>query len=185
MRGANVERKARFNFLQTYQTTNLLLCPSRTPKFNELIANHPSLAAEKAISNYEANFAIGGCDGPGGWPAETWPQLEDSAMRKPASVGCVVDLTDGGSRPVNTKDPLKCDTTKSTEQAGCWIVRDPAKDAPCVTCLTSDDPKMGRATAASQWPKQRGVCGWPRPGNEGCAVVLGRYPWLKPLQGGD
>ena len=37
VRGANVFRKAWFNFLQPYQqTTNLLLCPSKTKKFKEL-----------------------------------------------------------------------------------------------------------------------------------------------------
>src|SRR5262245_49380192 len=33
VRGSNVERKAWFNFLQPYtQTTNLILCPSKTKK---------------------------------------------------------------------------------------------------------------------------------------------------------
>ncbi len=183
MRGNNVERKAWFNFLQLYQTTNVLLCPSRTPKFNELIANYPSLAAEKAISNYEANFALGGCDWPGVWPAETWVQLKDSAVRKPASV---VYMTDGGSRPINTTDPLRCVTPKSPEKAGCWIVHDPANDAPCVTCVTSpDDPNWGgpqlrhaersnmtfvdghvQAMKASQW-------------------YWAGTPWLKPSLGGN
>jgi len=141
VRGNNVERKAWFNFLSSYQTTNVLLCPSRTPKLNELIANYPSLAAEKMISNYEANFALGGCDWPGVWPAEIWRQLKDFEVRKPAGV---VYMTDGGSRPLNTTDPLRCVTVKSTEKPGCWIVHDPANDAPCVTCVTSpDDPNWG------------------------------------------
>ncbi|MEO6033810.1 MAG: prepilin-type N-terminal cleavage/methylation domain-containing protein [Verrucomicrobiota bacterium] len=134
VRGSNVERKGWFNFLQPYQGTNILLCPSRTAKFNELIANYPSLAAEKAISNYSANFALGGCDWPDVWPSTTWRQLKDSEVRRPASV---VYLTDGGTQPLVTTDPLRCVTTKSPEKPGCWIVHDPGNDAPCVSCVTS------------------------------------------------
>ena len=141
VRGSNDERKAWFNFLQIYQTTNVLLCPSRTTKLNELIANYPSLVAEKMISNFSANFALGGCDWPGVWPAETWRQLKDSEVRKPAST---VYMTDGGSQPLNTTDPLKCVTAKSPEKPGCWIVHDPANDAPCSGCVTSPgDPNWG------------------------------------------
>src|SRR5437867_8062314 len=43
VRGNNVERKAWFNFLQPYTgTTNLLLCPSKSPKFKQLLQNYPS-----------------------------------------------------------------------------------------------------------------------------------------------
>ena len=62
VRDANNQRKAWFNYLQPYQTTNLLLCPTKTIKFKELVQNYPSAAADQAISNYEANFALGGCD---------------------------------------------------------------------------------------------------------------------------
>ena len=134
VRGSNVERKAWFNFLQAYQTTNVLLCPSRTPKFREVIANYPSLSAEMAISNYAANFALGGCDWPGVWPSETWRQLKDSDVRRPSTT---VYMTDGGTQPLATTDRLRCVTVKSPEKAGCWIVHDPTNDAPCGGCVTS------------------------------------------------
>ena len=142
VRGNNVFRKAWFNFLQPYQqTTNLLLCPNKTKKFKELVALYPSEVADKAISNYEANFDLGGCDWPGIWDKEKWPQLKDSLVRRPASV---VHMTDGGSRPVNTKDPQKCVTAQSPEKPGCWIVHDPANDAPCIGCVTAPgDPNWG------------------------------------------
>lgn len=141
VRDNNAQRKAWFNYLQPFQTTNLLLCPSRSSKFNELINNYPSAVADKAISNYGANFALGGCDWEGVWDAKVWPQLKDSVVRRPAST---VYMTDGGSRPVNTTDPLKCVTEKSPEKAGCWIVHDPANDAPCGGCVTSEgDPNWG------------------------------------------
>src|SRR4026207_189717 len=65
VRGDNVFRKGWFNFLQPYQqTTNLILCPSKTKKFKETVALYPSDQQNKAVSNYSANFALGGCD----WP---------------------------------------------------------------------------------------------------------------------
>jgi prepilin-type N-terminal cleavage/methylation domain-containing protein len=74
VRGNNDFRKAWFNFLQPYQgTTNLLICPSRTKKFKELLALYPSDQGDKAVSNYSANFALGGCDWPNVWDARDWP----------------------------------------------------------------------------------------------------------------
>jgi prepilin-type N-terminal cleavage/methylation domain-containing protein/prepilin-type processing-associated H-X9-DG protein len=182
VRNNNAERKAWFNYLQPYQTTNLLLCPSKSPKFKELIANYPSAVADKAISNYEANFALGGCDWAGVWDAKNWPQLKDSVVRKPVST---VYMTDGGSRPVNTKDPLKCVTSTSPEKAGCWIVHDPGNDAPNTGGVTNADENWGgphlrhdgrsnvlfvdghvQSMKASQW-------------------YWSGTPWLKAFEGGD
>ena len=51
VRGNNVFRKAWFNFLQPYQqTTNLLLCPSKTKKFKELV----QCVAQMKKSHYAA-----------------------------------------------------------------------------------------------------------------------------------
>jgi prepilin-type N-terminal cleavage/methylation domain-containing protein len=63
VRGDNAFRKAWFNFLQPYQqTTNLLVCPSRSKKFKELVALYPSDQQDKAVSNYAMNFRLGGCE---------------------------------------------------------------------------------------------------------------------------
>ena len=141
VRGANVERKAWFNFLQPYtQTTNLILCPSRTKKFKELVALYPSDLQDKSVSNYAQNFALGGCDWPGTWDASKWVQTKDSAIRNPAGT---VNVTDGASKPVATKDPLKCVTEKSPEKAGAWVLHDPMNSAPCDGCVVSDDPNWG------------------------------------------
>ena len=184
VRGNNVERKAWFNFLQPYQqTTNLLLCSSKTKKFKELIALYPSAQQDKAISNYSMNFALGGCDWPDVWDVRNWPPVKDSAIKGPAST---VHLTDGGTRPTNTKDPQKCVTPQSPEKPGCWIVHDPANDAPCTGCVSSQgDPNWGgphlrhngrsnvlfadghvQAMKASQW-------------------YWAGTPWLKPSLGGE
>mgnify|MGYP000104589021 CR=1 FL=1 len=141
VRGSNVERKAWFNFLAPYtQTTNLILCPSKTKKFKELVALYPSDQRDKAVSNYALNFGLGGCDWPGTWDASRYPQQKDSAIRSPSSA---VQLTDAGTKPIATKDPLKCVTTKSPEKAGAWVLHDPMNSAPCDGCVTSDDPNWG------------------------------------------
>jgi prepilin-type N-terminal cleavage/methylation domain-containing protein/prepilin-type processing-associated H-X9-DG protein len=135
VRGANVFRKAWFDFLLPYQkTTNVILCPSRTLEFNKFVENYPSDAPDKAISNYAMNFRIGGCDWPGSWPASEWPQLKDSAIKNP---GGTVYLTDSGVQPLNTKNPALCVTIHSPEKPGSWVMQDPGDDAPCVGCVTS------------------------------------------------
>jgi prepilin-type N-terminal cleavage/methylation domain-containing protein/prepilin-type processing-associated H-X9-DG protein len=141
VRGANVFRKAWFNFLAPYTgTSNLILCPSRSVKFKELIAVYPSEKDNHEVSNYSMNFKIGGCDWPGTWDAQKWPQLKDTAIKNPART---VLMTDSGTRPVNSKDPLKCVTVKSPEKAGCWIVHDPGNDAPNTGGVTNTDPNWG------------------------------------------
>ena len=135
VRGNNDFRKAWFNFLQPYQkTTNLLLCPSKTKKFKEVVANYPSEAADKLVSNYAMNFRLGGCDWPGIWDVKSWPPAKDSSLRTPAST---VHITDGGTRPVESADPNKCVTAASPEKPGCWIVHDPKNDAPATGSVTS------------------------------------------------
>ena len=141
VRGENVFRKAWFNFLQPYcKATNIMLCPTRTPKFNEYVQNYPSDAPDKLVSNYGMNFQLGGCDWPGVWDMSKWPAVKDTAVRNPVKT---VHLTDSGSKPVNTKDPNRCVTPTSKEKPGCWIVHDPGNDAPNTGGVTNDDGNWG------------------------------------------
>ena len=146
VRGANVVRIPWYNFLYPYQqTTNVILCPTRTPKFMELQRKHQisvysSEARDRYISNYSVNFRLGGCDWPSTWPKETWRQLRQSEVRNPSTM---VHLTDGGSQALNTKNPEKCVTVDSPEKPGCWIVHDPGNSAPCGGCVVSTDPNWG------------------------------------------
>jgi prepilin-type N-terminal cleavage/methylation domain-containing protein/prepilin-type processing-associated H-X9-DG protein len=141
VRNNNDQRKAWFNFLQPYQgTTNLLLCPSKTAKFKQLVQDYPSDIRDQAISNYEMNFRVGGCDWAGVWDAKDWPQTKDTEIVKPT--GTVV-FSDGGTKPLNSKDPNKCVTVLSPEKAGAWVMHDPGNDAPCSGCVTSDDGNWG------------------------------------------
>lgn len=142
VRDNNAIRKAWFNFLQPYQrTTNLLLCPVRTPRFKEFIQNYPSDRVDYGVSNYGLNFRIGGCDWPGVWNVRDWSPQLDSTVRRPSAT---VLMTDGGTQPRNTTNPEQCVTPASPEKPGCWIIHDPANDAPCTGCVTSaNDPNWG------------------------------------------
>ena len=141
VRGNNDFRKAWFNFLQPYQTaTNLLLCPTQSREFKKLYQIYPSDQIDKALSNYQMNFRLGGCDWPGVWDVKTWPPRSYTTVRRPSTT---VHLTDGGTRPLNTTDFNRCVTTVSPEKPGCWVLHDPANDAPCTGCVTSDDPNWG------------------------------------------
>lgn len=142
VRDNNVFRKAWFNFLQSYQrTTNLLLCPVRTQKFKEFMQNYPSELADYGVSNYGMNFRLGGCDWPGVWDVKDWPPRLDSSVRRPSAT---VLMADAGTQPRNTANPAQCVTPTSPEKPGCWIIHDPANDAPCVSCVTSPgDPNWG------------------------------------------
>ncbi len=146
VRGPNQFRRPWYNFLYPYQqTTNVILCPTRTPKFNQLLRNHQlivysSETEDRYISNYSVNFRLGGCDWPSTWPKETWRQLRISAVRSPSTL---VHMTDGGSRALDTTNPERCVTADSEEKAGCWIVHDPGNSAPCSGCVTSQDNNWG------------------------------------------
>lgn len=141
VRGNNAFRKAWFNFLQEHQrSTNVVLCPTRSPKFRKQMAIYSSEQSEKWVSNYSANFQIGGCDWPGVWPSERWPQRRTSDIKFPAST---VYLTDGGRQPTNSRNPDLCVTADSPEKPGCWIVHDPGDSSPCGGCVTSSDPNWG------------------------------------------
>ena len=142
VRNNNAIRKAWFNYFQPYTgTTNLLLCPSKTKGFRELVALYPSEIRDQAVSNYEANFALGGCDWAGVWDARDWAARKNSTVTRPAGV---VYLTDGGTRPAATRDPQRCVTPTSPEKPGAWVLHDPLNSAPCGGCVTSaGDPNWG------------------------------------------
>jgi len=133
-------RRAWFDFLLPYQkSTNLLICPVRSRKFKEFIQEYPTGPADLGVSNYGLNFRIGGCDyAP--WPYSQWPGVRSGAVPRPAAVAYI---TDSGSKPINSADPLKCVTQASPEKPGCWILHDPGNDAPDTGGVAGDDPNWG------------------------------------------
>jgi prepilin-type processing-associated H-X9-DG protein len=183
VRGNNVVRKGWFNFLQPYQqTTNLLLCPTRTAKFKELVALYPSDIQDKAVSNFAMNFKLGGCDWPGVWDMRDWPPLKDTSVRRPV---VTVHVTDGGMQPKNTRDPNACITPKSPEKPGCWIVHDPANDAPCTGCVTSaNDPNWGGPHIRHNQRSNVLFADSHVQAMKASAWYFAGTPWLKPELGG-
>ncbi len=185
VRGSNVERHAWFNFLQPYtQTTNLLLCPSKTRKFKELVALYPSDQREKAVSNYMMNFRYGGCDWPSVWDAKDYPQVKDSSVRNPSGT---VLVTDGGSQPLASKDPEKCVTVASAEKAGAWVLHDPTKSTPCDGCViapSTQDPNWGGPHLRHAGRSNVSFIDSHVEGMKASRWYYGDTPWLKPEFGG-
>ena len=174
-------RRAWFDFLMPYQrTTNLLLCPVRTRVFKEFIQMYPTGPDDMGVSNYGMNFRIGGCDfAP--WPYSQWPGVR-GPVPKPATVAC---LTDSGTKPINTPNPLLCVTDHTPEKPGCWILHDPGDDAPNVGGVTSDDPNWGgpmpRHNGRSAVTFLDGHIASLRPS----AWYWSLTPWLQPKKGGS
>ena len=128
--GNQVGRKTWVDFTMPYQETQqLLLCPNKSRKFKEV-----EYSVKGTVSNYGANFQLGGCDWPGVWEYEAKGY---SAARNPSAT---VHVADSGTQPVKSRDPKKIVTIKSREKAGSWIIHDLDNDAPCGGCVTSGDP---------------------------------------------
>jgi len=141
--GNQTFRKLWFNYLTPYvRSTNLALCPIDAKNLGQrAFTIYPSDPKDQAVINYEYNFRLGGCDWPGTWPKETYPAQSYSNVRKPAAT---VQFTDGGSLPLDTRDPLKCVTPQSKEKPGCWIVQDPSGSArPGPMAIDPGDPNWG------------------------------------------
>ena len=133
-------RRAWFDFLLPYQkSTNLLLCPVRSPKFKEFIQVYPTGPADLGVSNYGLNFRLGGCDfAP--WPYKQWSGVRNTGIRRPAALAY---LADSGTKAINTPNPNLCVTTATPEKPGCWILHDVGDDAPNTGSVSNDDPNWG------------------------------------------
>jgi prepilin-type processing-associated H-X9-DG protein/prepilin-type N-terminal cleavage/methylation domain-containing protein len=144
--GNQMNRTSWFNYIQPYQQSKkVLLCPVRPKKlqsnptiFGQSSEGEVTYPTDGTVSNYGANFPLGGCHWPGVWE---FAAITDGAVKKPSAT---VHVTDGGSQAVNTRDPNRCVTPNSTPKPGCWILHDVGNDAPCVGCVASpDDPNWG------------------------------------------
>ena len=176
-------RRAWFDFLLPYQkTTNLLLCPVRSKKFNEFIQQYPTGPADLGVANYAMNFQIGGCDWSGVWPYSQWPGFH-GAMPRPVGVAYIVDA---GAKAVNTTNPLLCVTGSSPEKPGSWVLHDPGDNGQLAPYagVTNDDPNwcgpMPRHDGRSAVSFGDGHIASLKPS----AWYRSGTPWLKPALGG-
>jgi prepilin-type N-terminal cleavage/methylation domain-containing protein/prepilin-type processing-associated H-X9-DG protein len=186
VRDNNATRVAWFNFLQPYtQTTNLILCPSKTKNFKQLVALYPSAQQDKAVSNYAMNFGVGGCDWPGVWDASVYVQALDSSVRNPSATA---HITDGASQPIATTDPLKCVTVQSPEKAGAWVLHDPVKSTPCDGCVvapSTGDPNWGGPHLRHSSKSNVALADGHVEPLKASQWYYGGSGWLKPDVGGD
>jgi prepilin-type N-terminal cleavage/methylation domain-containing protein/prepilin-type processing-associated H-X9-DG protein len=181
--GNQENRKLWFNMLAPYcRSTNLALCPVDAKELHSRAYTiYPSSTNDQLVINYEYNFRLGGCDWPGVWPKETYPPLSVSSVRKPAST---VQFCDGGSMPLNTRNPDKCVTPQSPEKPGCWIVQDPSSSAPGALACT-DDPNWGGPRLRHD---QRSVVMFVDghiEARRSATWYWGGTPWLDPSSGGQ
>ena len=188
VRGANVIRKPWYVSLHPYQqTTNLILCPTLTPKFKEKLRKgsftiYSSEAGFRFISNYGMNFRLGGCDWPGTWPKETYRPLREAQVRRPAST---VHITDGGSHPLRTDNPEKCVTVDSEEKPECWIVHDPFSSDPCACTVNKNDPNWGGPLLRHNGRSSVAFADGHIETLQARQWYWGGTPWLKPNEGGQ
>lgn len=147
--GNQLNRTSWFNYIQPHQQSKqILLCPLR-PKTVGVKKVRPegfmqrseegeiAYPTDGTVSNYGANFDLGGCDWPGSWE---FKGVTDDSVKKPSTT---VYLTDGGTQVVNTKDPLKAVTIASKGKPGCWILADPSNPKAGCAGAATDDPNWG------------------------------------------
>ena len=109
-----------------------------------------------------------------------WPGVR-GAVAKPAGLAY---LSDSGTKPLNTSNPLTCVTAKTPEKPGCWILHDPGDDAPNTGGVTSDDPNWGgphpRHNGRSAIAFLDGHVASMKPSEWYWSLT----PWLQPKKGG-
>jgi prepilin-type N-terminal cleavage/methylation domain-containing protein len=142
VRGDNVNRKLWFNFLKPYlQTTNIVICPTKTPGFKKSWAIYASDQPDKMISNYSMNFKAGGCDWPNVWDVKEYP---GEGLRDGCAGGDGGDHRRRHQAALGRREgPAEMRDREIAEKAGAWVLHDPINDAPCSVCVTSDDPNWG------------------------------------------
>ncbi|PYI88374.1 MAG: hypothetical protein DME26_03730 [Verrucomicrobia bacterium] len=186
--GNQMNRTSWFNYIQPYQQSKkVLLCPIRPKKlplggtiFGRSSDGEVTYPTDGTVSNYGANFPLGGCNWPGNWE---FAPITDGAVKKPAAT---VHLTDGGTQAANTRDPNKSVTVNSLPKPGCWILHDPGNDAPCVGCVSSpDDPNWGGPHLRHSDRSNVAFIDGHIEALKSSRWYFAGTPWLKPSVGGD
>jgi prepilin-type N-terminal cleavage/methylation domain-containing protein/prepilin-type processing-associated H-X9-DG protein len=121
-----------FSFIQPYlASTNAILCPTKERQRTGGPLTYV-FSDDGTISDYAANFEIGGHGGP------VIPPLQpgkDTAVARPASTVYVVDA---GSQAVDTATPDLCVTAQSPEKKQCWVLDDPGGLEGNLVCAPSE-----------------------------------------------
>lgn len=189
LEGNQLNRSNWYVYIMPYQQAKkVLLCPVRPARVNIQASSsympftfegEAQYASDGTYGNYAANFRLGGCWWPGSW---TIKGMKDDTVRNPSRV---VYITDGGTAPRNTSDPLQCVTERSPKKPGCWILHDVAQDDPCVGCVASTgDPNWGGPHPRHDYRSNNTfVDGHVEP-MRAAKWYWARTPWLMPDVGG-
>jgi prepilin-type N-terminal cleavage/methylation domain-containing protein/prepilin-type processing-associated H-X9-DG protein len=190
LEGNQLNRSNWYVYIMPYQQAKkVLLCPVRPNKVKIGATSsympfttdgEAQYASDGTYGNYGANFRLGGCWWPGSW---TIKATKEDAVRNPSRV---VYITDGGTAPKNTSDPLKCVTPQSPKKPGCWILHDVAQDDPCVGCVASnDDPNWGGPDPRHDLRSNNTFADGHVEPMKPLKWYWARSPWLKPDVGGS
>ncbi|PYI83883.1 MAG: hypothetical protein DME26_14290 [Verrucomicrobia bacterium] len=108
-----------YKYIRPYvPNTNAFLCPAKLRKIG--LKYTYIYDPDGMVSGYGANFQIGGgIFAAGGW--HVLP-ISDSAAARPAAT---VYLSDSGTAPTDTANPLICVTASSVEKTEVWVLDDP------------------------------------------------------------
>jgi prepilin-type N-terminal cleavage/methylation domain-containing protein/prepilin-type processing-associated H-X9-DG protein len=187
--GNQMNRTSWFNYIQPHQQSKkVLLCPIRPKKlrinasvFGRSEDGEIVYPTDGTVSNYGANFALGGCNWPGTWE---FAAVTDDSVKKPATT---VHLTDGGTRALNTRDPLRSVTVDSPAKPGCWIVDDVGKTSgACAGCVAdANDPNWGGPHLRHNQRSNNAFVDGHVEAMKASRWYWAGTPWLKPSVGGD
>ena len=175
LEGQQLNRKTWVDYTMPFQESQqLLLCPNKSKGFKEV-----EYSLENTISNYGANFQLGGCDWPGVWEFKT---KNFSDVRNPSAT---VHVTDSGTQPVRSRDPKRIVTSNSKEKPGSWIIHDLDNDAPCNGCVTSGDPNWAAPILRHSQKSNVLFADSHVEPMFSYTWYYGNTPWLNPSKGGQ
>jgi prepilin-type N-terminal cleavage/methylation domain-containing protein/prepilin-type processing-associated H-X9-DG protein len=157
--------------------TNALLCPTKEKWRGSMTLTY-IFSLDGTISDYAANYQIGGGNGPAIAPLRSG---RDTAPVRPATT---VYFVDAGTQPNDTTNADLCVTSKSPEKNQCWLLDDPGGSESSLVCgpSTFDDNWCGPSIRHSG----RSNIGFVDGHNEAMKPLWYYHwtPWLNPALGG-
>ena len=110
--------------------TNALLCPTKESRRDGEPLTY-IFSLDGIISDYAANYQIGGDNGPLIGPLLP---MKDTLI---ASAATTVYVVDAGTQPVDTTNADQCVTSASAQKRQCWVLDDPGSYQGGLVCAPS------------------------------------------------
>jgi prepilin-type processing-associated H-X9-DG protein len=168
-----------FSHIQPYlASTNVILCPTKEKKRNGGPLTYV-FSDDGTISDYAANFQIGGHGGPAIPPLQPG---KDTTLARPATT---VYAVDAGSQALDTTNADLCVTVQSPEKKQSWVLDDPGGLEGSLVCAPSafDDNWCGPSVRHAGRSNIGFMDGH-------CELMKSNWyyhwtPWLNPALGGE